>query len=365
MMNKSALLFALALQMLCSTSYAEDIRSCVKIEVRGPQGEPLADVPVQCVWAHGFPMTFTDQQGVAEFSILRERRQERIGWVLSDGFLAPLAAEKIQHASERYVQLLTQFAFPPFQVGTIPADAVNATFTLVADDAVTVQGVVMTPGGAPLVGAAVMVAKTHSLTKADLQGAFKCRGVPKARDAILQVMGKGSRAWAVPLGSRQLATNADLGEIVLDTEAEGAHARLKWPGHRPMTSADMDSVGGEVSLIRTDGEVIHVFEIDERSGAVGTGGTNIGENQVVPLSPGCYYVAPGMIGSTPSLKLLDLIRGGRLVDLNKASVPKFTAVEGETVEFSFDLAAALAAIESIPDQPLVLNPTRTPQTPSP
>lgn len=355
-MKLIAIIVVIVMHATALSARGENISTTVQIEVRGPAGELLQDVPVQCVGVFEFPLAFSDETGVARFEILRERRAGRICWALSDGFLAPVAAEIGAHANARYRQLCDQFAFPAAQVAALAPDATEIQLSLVATHAVRVRGVLRDHAGAPVKGGGVLVAKTHSLAISAADGTFECRGIPKGKAGTLLVMGKGTRVWFFHLTAAQLAAHLDLGDLSLAAVPDTASVRMSWPGHRRMTSAEMDPVGDEMTLIRADGTVMYSFDVSPQDGSIGGGDTTVLPGKVEKICPGVYYAAPGIAGCAPSLKLLELIRSGRIAEIDATSVPKQTMIADQSIDWTIDLAAALAAIEGIPVQPSVVNP---------
>lgn len=87
-----------------------------------------------------------------------------------------------------------------------------------------------------------------------------------------------------------------------------------------------------------------------------------GELPKIPA--GTCYITPGLFGNTPSFKVLDLIRAGRQAELDKAGMPKITAVADRETSLTINLPEVEAVFEKLPEVPPVPPAPPAPEPPS-
>ena len=135
----------------------------------------------------------------------------------------------------------------------------------------------------------------------------------------------------------------DLGDIdVADLAGESVVRIMLADGKLlPPTHEDRRAV---TTLISADGKVLRSF-VNKNDTTVG----NTGPDSLPRVPVGTYYVTPGLFGNTPSFKVLDRIRAGRQAELDKAGVPKITAVADKETSLTINLPEAEAAFDKLPD----------------
>lgn len=222
----------------------------------------------------------------------------------------------------------------------------EAAFHLAAKPAVRVTGRLVSETGEPIKGFAVFEG-THSLARTLPDGTFTCVGVPKLEPRRF-VYGAGvAQVWVRDFTAQQLATNSDIGDVTIAPAAKTAMTRLRASTLAGPFDQQFNDISNGITLVRSDGSVIYSLRLNPETKVAGPATAALDPDHVMALAPGQFYISPGGIGSSYSMKLLTIVRANRHAELDASDAPKFTAVEGQTVNFTFDLAAAKAVIEAI------------------
>lgn len=322
--------------------------------VKAPDGSPIPDAPVRLVSGFNFQVQMTDQQGIATFEFQRTPIGFVLGAVFTPGYFAPVSPEEQIHADARYDTLRVQYAFPAEIARFVGQEETSAHFEIAAKPAISVTGQLVDSSGNPfLTKGFAAVTGCHSITKLLPGGTFVCRGVPKNQAGRLVIATGMGRAWVIDLTASHLSADFDVGNVNVTPAPATAGARLNASSSAVMFDAKWKVIHLSALLVRSDGQVVYNLTVHEDTRAMGPGLEVLSTGYRTSLAPGTYYVAPGDIGSTVADKLLTLVRTNRQAELDASNVPKFTAVEGKTVDFTLDPAAAKAIIEAIPEQPPV------------
>ncbi|MBN8644102.1 MAG: hypothetical protein J0L61_02545 [Planctomycetes bacterium] len=322
--------------------------------VKAPDGSPIPDAPVRLVSGFNLQVQMTDQQGIAAFEFQRTPIGFVLGAGLTPGYFAPVSPELQIHADARYEVLRQQYAFPTRTARQVGPDETSAHFEIAAKPAISVTGRLVDAAGGPYFNRGfAAVTYSHSITKLLPDAPFVCRGVPKSQAGRLVIAPAGSQIWVIDLTAAQLSADFDLGNVVVAPAPPTAGARLNSSFTAALFDAKWKVIHLSALLVRSDGQVVYNLTVHEDTRAMGPGLEPLDPGYRTALAPGTYYIAPGDIGSTVADKLLTLVRANRQVELDASNVPKFTAVEGQTVDFTLDPAAAKAIIEAIPEQPPV------------
>ena len=177
------------------------------------------------------------------------------------------------------------------------------------------------------------------------------------------VVAPGSEYWDFPISAAQTLVNSDVGTLTVTRHPKTSRAVLKFTNYVGLVDTDMEVLSEGMTLIRTDGTILTFAALKDEGQAyapVREGGVPL---QPIDIPAGDYYVAPGLFAAGTAVRLLDRVRAGEQAVLDAAGVPKFTAVEGQTANFSFDARAAYTAINGSP--PIELPPPPSPAPPGP
>lgn len=205
--------------------------------------------------------------------------------------------------------------------------------------AVSVCGRVVDDQGQPLRTNA-FVQGQHAMSIGRSDGRFSLPIRPATISDLYFLFDKGSyHVLTIPASK----ADVDVGDVHVSRliAADSTVRVLLADGNRlPWTNEDR---GTSIAMISLDGRTIQGFLVKN-----GLSLGNFGTGELPKVSAGSYYVTPGGFGNTPSYKVLDLIRAGRQADLDKAGVPKITAVAGKETSLTINLPEAEAVFDKLP-----------------
>lgn len=337
-MNRHLITLLLALAFLATASGPQacvaDGRSVeIRVTVLDPEHEPIPLVGVCAYTVEERSCSVTNASGVARIAVKLPAGDVRV----------PLELVGCPGASAQTMRRITSTMAVSYRywIG-VPQDAAAADATIQLGRAVQVSGRVLNPDGTPAKGNA-FVRNQRALSTLDKEGRFV---LPIAPGTLTELhFGVAPNVeWTVPLNLT--SADLDLGSIKVLNSPGDAIIRVDTTNGQRLSPMAKD-LGGLIALISIDGKVIRCFAVKPPGLAVANYGT--GELPKVPA--GTYYVTPGMFGNTPSYKVLDLIRAGRQAELDKAGVPKITAVTDRETSLTINLPEVEAVFEKLPEVP--------------
>lgn len=323
---------ALSLPSFATACAAPDRTVELRVTVLDPDKKPISAVGVCTMISGELKGAPTDAAGVARLSLtlpesgVRVPLQFRLGCGGKGTVLRRVTSELVARAV--------------YWVD-VPAEAAQAELTIQLERAVKVSGRVC-EDGRPVSRGSVSLRGFHALGVVGADGRFVLPVKPNA-NAEAHIHVDRGRIRSVPFTVK--GTDLDLGDIEVEAVADESVVRISLADGKLLRPLVEDR-GAVTTLISADGKIIRSF-VNKNNNAVG----NDGPESLPKVPAGTYYVTPGLFGNTPSFKVLDLIRAGRQAELDKAGVPKITAVAGRETSLTINLPEAEAAFDKLPEVP--------------
>ena len=332
------------------------VTTTVRVTVTNERNEPVGDVPIDASFPYFYQFGFTDASGRVDLLIKRAATSRELVCGVAAGLFAAKPLEERWHANDRFNELFRQYAIPsPREIMIDPAAAlVEVQITLY--DPIKVRGRIARADGTEFVGAVLTSVMGGTDVLAGQNGVFECHGARKGHPLKLFVADAHSQAWLFDFGPERTWGDLDVGVLTITRAPTTAAAKVKATNFENAIDKEGGPVGDAMTLVSNDGQVLYMYGVHTDGSAMPSSGTENPYFKFSPdvrLAPGLYYVAPGAASDYPADRLITLVRANRQVELDASNAPKFTAVEGQTVEFTFDLKAAMAILQAIAEQPPV------------
>lgn len=340
--------FIAILTGLSSVSFATEIT--VTVSVTAPDGEPIEGAPILVYTDADGGFGFTDDTGAVSYTLDRESDEALITARLWDGtYQDGLSVDERELALERYEALPKMYRFESHYLTQIQPGQTEYQINMTSQLCVEATGRLVDAQGEPITDEFFFVTVRDGAwydVFQDTNGVFIAHGIPMGRSSELGVSRKGPESHRIQHTADQTSANFDLDDVIVQQ-----HERLVTLDMTVTNSEGVRDLGGAldlgtmVSLIRADAEVLLTFPVKPPEGEVVAEVVQI-QTDVPRVTEGEYYVTPGPINSPTAFALLDALRADEHDALDAAGVPRFTALEGQTVEFTLDAAAAQASIQA-------------------
>jgi hypothetical protein len=342
-----SLIGAICISLVAATSACADPRPVtVTIKASDPDGNPISDMPLQCLTLVGAAFGITGLDGQVVLTLDAEENETYLAIRLWDGrWHKDLSIDQRILAEERCEALRHQYSLKPMYNMPIESGTNQYTLAIAADHAVRIRGRLVNAEGLPIAGG---IGSAHAIAFDDVEeadeGHFDFGGVRKGAATLLLAQ-YTNQVHLIEISATQTLVDHDLGDVVLTDAPADAPVRASL-----QNKADLfDSTGAAIDLYTTfiskDGNLVLGFPADLE-------GHLLRELLYVPprlplLPPGEYYAVPGLIGSQSGMALYLSIREGRQALLDAAGVPKFTAISGQEVSLTIDARAAYEAVVQV------------------
>ena len=378
--RRIVLLLACSLPLLCGNSLRAAATATINAVVRDPSGTPVPDCPVEVVTPDDYAFGFTNAAGVASLTFRAGSEGARGACGVSRGIFRRLDKNTVDHALSSFKAIYQNFAIPLLQPFAVSAGQASADFEIQLREKVTITGRVVDAAGTPVVGTIpkgtslagnvptppVVGAHDWMVSSAilwsDSSGNFTLQNVPKGVDITLTVL-TPTDVWPIDVAGQRTRADLNLGSITVVRHPHTSSAAIKTTNYLDLYDTTMANLGKGAVVVSDDGQVVLSFRVDEHSGSLMGMPEVTAPGQPITLPIGTYYASPGGIGARTSERLVHRVRAGEQAALDAAGVPKFTAVAGQTVTFTFDARAAYTAINGSP--PIELPPPPAPPSPGP
>ncbi len=240
------------------------------------------------------------------------------------------------------------FSLPPAKLVTLVPGQEVYRIEFLAPEAITVKGRTVDPTGKHLPVSAHRGGMFNMRFTLESDGGyFEVFGVPKEQDSFLFLGTNKKEEDVICLTASQTVADIDLGNVTVSESANNAAIEIAVSG-RDAVREDMGMQRDMATLVRDDGRVVYQLVLTEASGVTHSPEGHYPDPPTV--RPGRYYIVPGMsMTSDSSLKVLRLIRSGKLALLDAAGVPIIEPVTGQTTSSAIDLAAVQKIIDRLPE----------------
>lgn len=341
------LIGTVCVSMLTATSACADPRPVtVTITASDPDGNPIPDMPLQCLTNAGAAFGITDVNGQLVLVLSAQQDEQQLITQLWDGAMySTLTISERILSEKRFDELRNQYCFKHVYLTPLVAGIDQYSVLIQADPAIRIRGRLVGAQGEPIAGAigAAYAIAYDSVGEAD-EGVFEFGGLRKGAAASLLAQ-YSTQVHFIKLSAAQTIQDLDIGDIVLVDAAADAAARVTMQNKSDLFDSTGVGIALAVSFISTDGSLVFGFPADLE-------GNVLRELLYVPprlplLPPGEYYAVPGLISSQSGMALYLSIREGRQALLDAAGVPKFTAISGQEVSLTIDARAAYEAVVQV------------------
>lgn len=314
----------------------------ISVDLATDTGTPMVDVPIAIIGSDAEAVFGrTDQAGHANVVVEVVPGEE---WVFA--LFAPRSFEyptTIVLDRQKFAEVTAEHHVSGCYEIAIDEQDVIFDLPIVAYPAVSVTGRLINSAGDPVWSAVVRRDTNMPVLTDKSSGAFSIGGLRKGVAGEILVGTEMDHWMSVPLSGAQTLADIDLGDITVPTFVHDATIQI-----------DVANVGGNrrgrmqleiLTLVRSDGADIMDIELN-RSGRSAAGFAGTEQHELPDIPAGVYYIAPGsLIGPNWTAEMLiDLIRAGRLAELDAAGVPKIEAVVGQVTELQMDAVQAENAI---------------------
>ena len=291
----------------------------------------------------------TNENGVAHL-VLEPRAESIYLFVklagLGSASHAPINDRRAVRSQDSLI--IPNYSFPTFLTIALEEGVTEYATTLTLHESVRVSVQLVDELGEPIDGGVLVqvsgIGMDHD-SNVEESDPLSIGGIRKGGSADMLIMGPTSPKWKIiHLEPHQTLENVDLGPIHIPIYHPGSiPLNLTVTGNNQLTTRAVEWVQGGVTIFSVDGESAIIFTNNPVTGGmVFDSPPNNEEPRTPMLNPGVYYIAPGSLGTTRADLLRRLLLDG--VDVDAAGVPKITAVEGQPVTMTVDMAAAEQAI---------------------
>jgi hypothetical protein len=353
---KSTLLFFLVLLIpgiLATSAHAQQTQVVtVSITVQTEAELPLENVPLEANSPTENRFGFTGIDGVLTTPLEITEGDDFIGVWLHSGFRYESTEIDVALADEMYRLYREQYFFRKWYfIPVVPGQ--NAySLTITAHPIIHLTGNVLPPGPQEQwYPNSVFIEIRDGLwfRTVDPVNEFTIPVRQGADTELFISIDDSPRLYSVPLTTAQTINDVNIGQIVIPALQTDATAQIIMQnGKGEWFPGGVGPLWLGITLISDDGSIILSYLARHDDGyVVGNPDSAVDPNMPPDLPAATYYVAPGVVSSSDHnihMLLLDAIRAGQLAQLDAAGVPKFTAIAGQTTNFTFDAAQARDAI---------------------
>jgi hypothetical protein len=341
------LIGTVCVSMLTATSACADPRPItVTITASDPDGNPIPDMPLQCLTNAGAAFGITDVNGQLVLVLNAQQDEQQLITQLWDGAMYNnLTISERLLAERRDDELRNMYSFKPVYLTTLNMENDQYSVTIHAGPTVRIRGRLVSSTRAPQAGG---IGSVHYIAYDDVSeddgGVFDFGGILKGVGTLLLAQ-YSTQVHIIEIAGTQVLDDLDLGDVMLVDSPADAPIRITMQNRADL----FDSTGGALALsttfISSNGTLVLGFPADLQ-------GNVLRELFYVPpplplLPPGEYYAVPGLISDQSGMALYLSIRAGRQAMLDAAGVPKFTAISGQEVSLTFDARAAYEAVVQV------------------
>lgn len=333
--------------LLSATISASAAPVTVTVNVATSAGIPIVNAPIQVYSDAAVVFGFTDVAGIVMFTIeLDPSDPDIVARLWNGAFHLNLSPEERELAYEQFEQLPELYHFLPYYFAQAVPDQTQYQINMIAQPAVQVTGRLVDNQGLPLAGNFFAIGVRDSAWFGeffDANGVFTARGISQGAGAEIALVLKGPETQLIQLSAVQTMQDIALGDIVVQLHERPIPLNMSITNFEDLYDPGDIALWTMISLIRDDAQVLLTFPVKPPDGQVVAEVVAI-QTDVPRTTEGVYYIVPGPIAAPTALALLDAIRAGQLAALDAAGVPKFTAVAGQTTQFTFDATLARNAI---------------------
>jgi hypothetical protein len=341
------LISAVCVSMLIATAACADPRPItVTITASDPDGNPIQDMPLQCLTNVGAAFGITDVNGQLVLVLSAQQDEQQLITQLWDGAMYNnLTISERLLAERRDNELRNMYSFKPVYLTSLNIGNDQYSVAIQTGPTVRISGRLVSSTGAPQVGG---IGSVHYIAYDDVgeddDGVFDFGGILKGVGTLLLAQ-YSTQVHIIEIAGTQVLDDLDLGDVMLVDSPADAPIRITMQNRADLFDSTGVGIALGMSFISTDGSLVIGFPADLE-------GNVLRELFYVPpplplLPPGEYYAVPGLISTQSGMALYLSIREGRQALLDAAGVPKFTAVSGQEVSLTIDARAAYEAVVQV------------------
>ena len=290
----------------------------------------------------------TNETGIAQFVLVPPADGNYLFVKVAGLGSAPLAPINDRRAVRlQDTQIIPNYSFPTFLTIALEEGVTEYATTLTLHESVRVSVQLVDETGQPVAGGAMMqingIGMDTDMHHEDDFDPLSIGGIRKGGTANVMILGPDSPKWKViHLKPHQTMEDINLGPIHIPSYQRGTvPLHLTVTGDDQLLTRSVETTQGGATLLSADGQTAVVFALNPATGKLAHYPTPY-DPETPQLDPGVYYIAPGLLGTSRADLLRRLLLNG--VDVEAAGVPKITAVEGQPVTMTVDMAAAEQAI---------------------
>jgi hypothetical protein len=346
------LLLVLFLGSLAAPARAQQTQTVtMTITVRTEAGAPLENVPLEMHSPTQARFGFTGADGVLTTPLEVTEGDDAIDVWLHPGFRYDPTLIDVDLAEQMYMLYREQYYFRSRYHTQILTGQDSYSISITAHPIVHVTGSVIPPGPQEQWFPDSVFFDIRDglwIGTVDPVNEFS---IPVRRSADTELfisMDDSPRQHIATLTAAQTVNDVNLGQITIPPLQTDASTQITMQNAQDQWAPGVIPLWRGVTLISDDGSVFLSYPARPDDGFVVGNPDSAVEPDLPPQLPaGVYYVAPGFtvnVDLSIHMRLLDAIRDGQLAQLDAAGVPKFTAIAGQTTQFTFDAAQARDAI---------------------
>lgn len=327
-----------------SLAAQDDVRPVtIIITAVDPDGEPIPEVPLQCLTLSAAAFGVTDAAGRLVHTLDVARTNDVMVVRIWDGMMHRIPYDLRVIAERRVQELPNHFAFKAIYLVPLTPEQDEYTLQIAAERTVRIQGRLVDANGEPVsagtIGSFGYMAGDD--VEVDDEGRFEYMGTPRGR-AVQLFAQQSTQVHIIELSAQQTLVDLDLGDVPVPDPVADAPVRVMLQNHEYIFDSMLRTIGAGATLVSTDGALILGFPANAEGDVV------VARWHIPPQLPYLpaaeYYVVPGSVGSDSGMALLRSVRAGRQAQLDAAGVPKITAVTGEEAALTLDARAVFNAV---------------------